>query len=79
MVPLKVPPPDGRAAEGHAVTKQLTIRQEQLTAEEIGHGKRSGGRTTIRADAIRNLTVVLRSMTDGEVQLLPVVKLLFGE
>src|SRR4030095_849010 len=56
----------GRAAEGHAAGNDCTVRQEQFITEKIGHRERSGGRTSILPCAVRNLAVVLRSVTDGE-------------
>ena len=61
----------GEAARGMAVYIDQLRLMDALTAEEITHDERRGCRATIRADAIRNLTVVLRSMTHGEVQLIP--------
>ncbi len=69
----------GRAAEGHAATNECTVRQEQFTTEEIGHGERSGGRTSILPGAVGNLAVVLRSVTDREADHLLIGKRAIGK
>ena len=56
----------GRAAEGHSAANDCTVRQEQFTTEKIGHRERSGGSTSILSRAVRNLAVMLRSVTDRE-------------